>query len=60
MHNFYRDKSSTIICAISAIFKYAKLPEVNSRPIGENSPNLATLLERHKTKKKHFRQSIEK
>jgi hypothetical protein len=36
---FTVDKSSQIICAISLIF-YKKLPEVNSRPKGENSPNL--------------------
>jgi hypothetical protein len=41
-HNFDQGKSSPIICAISAVF--AKLPKVLSRPIGENSPNLVTLL----------------
>jgi hypothetical protein len=35
------ENSSPIICAISVIF--TKLPEGNSRPIGENSPNLVTL-----------------
>jgi hypothetical protein len=29
------------ICSTSVIFK--KLPKVNDRPIGENSPNLVTL-----------------
>jgi hypothetical protein len=36
------EKSCPIILAISAIFE--KLPEVNKRPLGENSPNLVTLL----------------
>jgi hypothetical protein len=34
------EKSAPIMCAISLIF--SKLPKVNSRPIGENSPNLVT------------------
>jgi hypothetical protein len=34
--------SSPIICAVSVIF--TKLPKVNSRPTGENSPNLVTLV----------------
>jgi hypothetical protein len=42
MHTFYRGKSSHIICAISVIF--TKIPEVMSHPMGENSPNLVTLV----------------
>jgi hypothetical protein len=38
-----RKKSSPIICDISVIFT-KKLPKVNSRPMGENSPYLVTLL----------------
>jgi hypothetical protein len=37
----YRDKSSATIYAAYVIFR--KLPNVNNRPIGENSPNLVTL-----------------
>jgi hypothetical protein len=37
-----REKSSAKIWAAFAIFK--KLPKVNTRPLGENSPNLVTLL----------------
>jgi hypothetical protein len=41
IHHFYCGK----MWAISAIFK--KLPNVNNRPIGENSPNLVTLVQKH-------------
>jgi hypothetical protein len=35
-------KSSQKICAASVVFE--KLPNVNNHPMGENSPNLVTLL----------------
>jgi hypothetical protein len=35
-------KSSPKLRAISVIFQ--KLPKANNRPLGENSPNLVTLL----------------
>jgi hypothetical protein len=34
-------RSGPLICASSVIF--LKLPKVNDRPMGENSPNLVTL-----------------
>jgi hypothetical protein len=40
---FVVEISSPIIWAISVTCK--KLPEVNSHPIGENSPNLVTLVQ---------------
>jgi hypothetical protein len=40
-HKLYREKSGLIFCATFVIFK--KLPKVNIRPIGENSPNLVAL-----------------
>jgi hypothetical protein len=40
-HHFTVEKSSTKIWATSAMFE--KLPNINSRPIGENSPNLVNL-----------------
>jgi hypothetical protein len=36
------EKSSPNLCATSVIFE--TLPKVNSRPTGENSPNLVTLI----------------
>jgi hypothetical protein len=42
MRHFYRGKSSSIIWAISVIF--TKLPKVKNDPMGENSPNLVTLI----------------
>jgi hypothetical protein len=42
MHNFYSGKSSPNFWAIYAIF-FIKLPKVNNRQIGENSPNLVAL-----------------
>jgi hypothetical protein len=47
MYNFYHGKSSLKLRAISVIFK--KLPKVNNHPMGENSPNLVTLLGPNKT-----------
>jgi hypothetical protein len=38
IHNFYLERK----CTASVIFK--NLPKENYRPIGENSPNLVTLL----------------
>jgi hypothetical protein len=43
MHNFYRGKNCPIFSATWVIFK--KVPKVNNRSKGENSPNLVTLLE---------------
>jgi hypothetical protein len=42
IHNFYRGKSCPKNCATFVILQ--KLPKVNHRQMGENSPNLVTVL----------------
>jgi hypothetical protein len=42
MHNFFSGKNSSKILMTPVIFR--KLPKGNNRPIGEDSPNLVTLV----------------
>jgi hypothetical protein len=47
---FFIDKKSNIMCSGKStqiglfLYFFSKLPKVNDRPMGENSPNLVTLL----------------